>query len=195
MRGSGDCRRTNRACIGASAMSGNRQAARLLCRTALLCALLCVLSVITVPIGAVPVTLGMLGVFLIGLLLPPRYAALAVLGYLLLGAVGLPVFSSMQGGAGILFGITGGFLWGYLPAVCILSLLRCRIRSAPLVGGICAGLISQLLCYAYGTAQFLFLTKCSLSAALTACVLPFVPFDLCKLSAALYLAHRFRRHL
>lgn len=176
-------------------MTGKHQTARLLCRTALLCALLCVLSVITIPIGAVPVTLGLLGVFLIGLLLPPRYAALAVLGYLLLGAVGLPVFSSMQGGAGILFGITGGFLWGYLPAVFILSFLHSRFRCAPLVSIICAGLLSQMTCYACGTVQFCLLTKCSVGAALAACVLPFVPFDLCKLAAALYLSHRFRRHL
>ena len=83
---------------------------RLMCRTALLCALLCVLSVITVPIGAVPVTLGLLGVFLCGMLLPPKFAVSAVLGYLLLGTIGLPVFSSMQGGVGILLGLTGGFL-------------------------------------------------------------------------------------
>ena len=167
---------------------------RLLCRTALLCALLCVLSVITVPIGAVPVTLGILGILLCGMLLPPGHASSAVLGYLLLGAVGLPVFSSMQGGVGILFGLTGGFLWGYLPAALILSFVSCRPKST-IIKRICAGLLSLLLCYACGTVQFLFLTESSLSAALIACVLPFVPFDLCKLAAALYLSHRFRRHL
>ena len=97
---------------------------RALSRTALLCALLCVLSVITLPIGAVPVTLGTLGVFLCGLLLPTKSACTAILGYLLLGALGLPVFSSMQSGIGILAGITGGYLWGYLPAVSVLSALH-----------------------------------------------------------------------
>ncbi len=176
-------------------MTPHNKRLRLLCRTALLCALLCVLSVITVPIGAVPVTFGMLGVFLIGLLLPPRYACLCVLGYLLLGAVGLPVFSSMQGGIGILLGITGGFLWGYLPAVCLLSWLCPPDSKASLLRRFCAGIPALLFCYACGTVQFLLLIGCSVTAALTACVLPFVPFDLCKLAAALYLSYRFRRQL
>ena len=167
---------------------------RLQCRTALLCALLCVLSVITLPIGAVPVTLATLGVFLCGMLLPTKNACLAVLGYLLLGAVGLPVFSSMQGGFGILLGITGGFLWGYLPAVWVLSFFGQRTRR-PLIAKLCAGLCAILLCYTLGTVQFLLVTGSSVPAALTVCILPFVPFDLCKLAAALYLSHRFRRHL
>lgn len=173
----------------------NRCALRLLCRTALLCALLCVLSVITVPIGAVPVTLGLLGVFLIGLLLPPRYASLGVLGYLLLGAVGLPVFSSMQGGFGILLGITGGYLWGYLPTVWLISVLCSRPQNTSVIRRVTAVLAALLLCYLCGTVQFCLVSSCSVTAALTACVLPFVPFDLCKLFAAVYLSHRFRYHL
>lgn len=173
----------------------NRSALRLLCRTALLCALLCVLSVITVPIGAVPVTLGLLGVFLIGLLLPPRSACLCVIGYLLLGAIGLPVFSSMQGGFGILLGMTGGFLWGYLPTVWLISVTCRRSHGASILRRMTAGLPALLLCYLCGTVQFCLVSSCSVTAALTACVLPFVPFDLCKLAAALYLSDRFRHPL
>lgn len=171
------------------------QQLRLQCRTALLCALLCVLSVITIPIGAVPITLGTLGVFFCGMLLPTRYACLAVFGYLLLGAVGLPVFSSMQGGIGILFGMTGGFLWGYLPAVFVLSFFRRRFSGVPVLIECCIGLLSLLLCYLCGTIQFMILTACSIGTALTVCILPFVLFDLLKLSAALYLSRRFRHHL
>lgn len=175
-------------------MTQHHHRLRLMCRTALLCALLCVLSVITVPIGAVPVTLGLLGVFLCGMLLPPKFAVSAVLGYLLLGTIGLPVFSSMQGGVGILLGLTGGFLWGYLPAALTLSLWFSHPQTS-LPNKLCAGLLSLFLCYTCGTVQFLILTKTSLIAALTACVLPFVLFDLCKFAAALYLSHRFRHHL
>lgn len=176
-------------------MKPSKTRLRLLCHTALLCALLCVLSVITFPLGAIPVTLGMLGVFLIGFLLPPRYACLCVLGYLLLGAVGLPVFSSMQGGIGILCGLTGGFLWGYLPASLLLSCLCSHDSQTALICRLGAGVLAQLSCYVCGTAQFLLLTGCTVTAACTACVLPFVPFDLCKLALALYLSSRFRRQL
>ena len=168
---------------------------RLQCRTALLCALLCVLSVITVPIGAVPVTLGILGVFLCGMLLPTRHACLAVFGYLLLGAFGLPIFSSMQGGVGILFGITGGFLWGYLPAVFVLSSTHRRFTNRSILMELCSGLLSLMLCYTCGTLQFMLLTSSSIGAALTTCVAPFVIFDLIKLSAAISLSRRFRSHL
>ena len=172
---------------------------RMLSRTALLCALLCVLSVITLPVGAVPVTLGTLGVFLCGLLLPPKSACAAVLGYLLLGAVGLPVFSSMQGGIGILAGITGGYLWGYLPTAAILSVLRVflsrRMKNHRILPALCAAIPALLLCYLCGTVQFLCLTDSTIPAALAVCVLPFLPFDLLKLACAVTLSARFRRHL
>ena len=171
---------------------------RLLTRTALLCAVLCVLSVLSLPIGPVPVTLGMLGVFLCGMQLPPKNACLAVLGYLLLGAVGLPVFSSMQGGIGILFGLTGGYLWGYLPTVCVLSAVRAllsrRPERAPL-SAVCAGCAALAVCYLCGTAQFVLLTGSTWQSAAAVCVVPFLPFDLLKLAAAVMLSHRFRRRL
>ena len=172
---------------------------RTLSRSALLCALLCVLSVITLPIGAVPVTLGMLGVFLCGLLLPPKPACAAVLGYLLLGAVGLPVFSSMQGGIGILAGITGGYLWGYLPTAAVLSALHAalsrRMKNRRILPAICAAIPALLVCYLCGTVQFLCLTDSTLPAALAVCVLPFLPFDIAKLACAVTLSVRFRAHL
>ncbi|MBE6657650.1 MAG: biotin transporter BioY [Ruminococcaceae bacterium] len=171
---------------------------RLLSRTALLCALLCILSVITLPIGAVPATLSLLGVFLCGLLLPTKNACLAVLGYLLLGAVGLPVFSSMQGGIGVLLGITGGYLWGYLPAVWVLSVLNTRLprisshRFLSEIGASCAAL---LVCYTCGTVQFLCLTNSTVTTALAVCVLPFLLPDLLKLAAARMLSRHFDRLL
>lgn len=170
---------------------------RLLCRTALLCALLCVLSVLTLPIGAVPVTLSMLGVFLCGLLLPPAQAVLAVLGYLMLGALGLPVFSAMQGGIGVLGGLTGGFLWGYLPAVLVLSVF-CRPmppsrRTVPGLVGACA--VSLLLCYACGTVQFMLISHSTLPRALAVCVLPFLLPDIFKIAAAVGIRTRFGNRL
>lgn len=170
---------------------------RLLCRTALLCALLCVLSVITLPIGAVPITLSMLGVFLCGLLLPPTEAALAVLGYLVLGAIGLPVFSAMQGGIGVLGGLTGGFLWGYLPAVCVLSMLSRRIRPSrnALWMWVGACVVSLLLCYACGTVQFMLISHASIPRALAVCVLPFLLPDMFKIAAAVGIRMRFGTRL
>ncbi len=80
---------------------------------ALLAALLAVLSPFVIPVGLVPITLATFVVFLTGALLPPLYAVASIGVYLLIGLVGLPVFSGFVGGPGVLFGPTGGFLIGY----------------------------------------------------------------------------------
>ena len=90
--------------------------------TALLAAALCVMAPMTVPLSPVPITLATLGVYLAAGLLGPWRGAAAVGLYLLLGAVGVPVFAGFSAGFPVLFGLTGGFLWGYLPAVLIVSL-------------------------------------------------------------------------
>ncbi len=175
-----------------------------LCRTALLCALLCVLSVITVPIGTVPVTLGLLGVFLCGLSLPPRNAAAAAWCYLFLGALGLPVFSSMQGGIGILFSLTGGFLWSYpltawVTAKGVQSALTSAAPQTPIytVFVLRGCLIGLLLSYLSGCAWYLLSTGASVRFGFYTCVLPFLPFDVCKILAAISIVthakHRFSR--
>ena len=83
---------------------------------ALFCAVLCVIAPITIPTPVgIGFTLGVLGIFLIGAFLPPLWAAGASLCYLVLGCIGLPVFSGWHGGADVLFGVTGGYLMAYVP--------------------------------------------------------------------------------
>ena len=77
-------------------------------------AIMAVSAWVTVPLGPVPFTLQMFALVFAIVVLTPRECIAAVTGYLLLGAVGLPVFSGMRGGIGVLAGPTGGFLWGYL---------------------------------------------------------------------------------
>ncbi|MCQ2414292.1 MAG: biotin transporter BioY, partial [Clostridia bacterium] len=86
----------------------------LLCETALMTALMCVCAWITVPLPAVPVTLQTFAVFFALLFLGGKWGTVSVALYLSLGALGLPVFSGMRGGFGILFGSTGGYLFGFL---------------------------------------------------------------------------------
>ena len=87
-----------------------------LTRVALMTAILAVCGWITIPLPEpmVPFTLQTFGVFLCLLILGGRDGTLAIAAYLLLGAVGAPVFSSFRGGLGVLLGSTGGYLTGFL---------------------------------------------------------------------------------
>ncbi len=96
-------------------------------------AIMAVSAWVTVPIGPVPLTLQMFAFTFAIVLLTPSQCIAAVAGYLLLGAVGVPVFSGMRGGIGVLSGVTGGYLWGYLlgaaAAVLFLSVVRQRMDA------------------------------------------------------------------
>ena len=77
-------------------------------------ALIAVLSQISIPLGPVPFTLQTLAIGLLATLYKPKEATLSVVLYLLLGAIGLPVFAGGSGGFQALFGATGGFLWAFI---------------------------------------------------------------------------------
>ncbi len=82
------------------------------------------------PFGPIPVTLQMLAIPLAIFVLRPSVAIAVIYGYVLLGALGIPVFSQMRGGLGVLLGPTGGFLMGYLIAVPIACLFLHGVRKA-----------------------------------------------------------------
>ena len=147
---------------------------------ALFASLLCVLSPISIPLGPIPVTLGLLGVLLCAVALGPTKAPVSVLVFLALGVCGLPVFGGLQGGASVLFGVTGGFLWGYLPAVGLTGFLAGR-RSACSRGRIFLSCFAgTLVCYLCGVLQYMLVARASFWEATVICVLPFVLPDLIK---------------
>ena len=94
---------------------------------ALFAAVICVLSPISIQIGPIPVSLGLLGVLLAASVLGPVRGVTAVLVFILAGACGLPVFSGGRGGFSVLIGPTGGYIWGYLPAAVIAGIRSSRI--------------------------------------------------------------------
>jgi biotin transport system substrate-specific component len=153
-------------------------------------ALLSVGAAIQVPLGAIPFTLQTLMLFLLLLVLTPAEAVAAVGGYLVLGAVGLPVFSGLRGGFGVLLGPTGGFLLGYLVAALLVVLLRVLFVRWELGPRLAVALdvllvaVAAIVYYAAGTWWFAFSTDTSLPAALAACVLPFLVPDVVKAAAA-----------
>lgn len=165
---------------------------------ALLSVLLIVCTWISIP-TVVPFTLQTFAVFMALGLLGGKRGTLVVLVYLLLGAVGLPVFSGFRGGLGALTGATGGYLAGFL-LTALLYWGMTRLLGERLWVSALAMVLGLVVCYAFGTAWFLVVYTQStgpltLGAALGMCVFPFVIPDLCKLGLALLLSRRLRVHV
>ena len=93
-------------------MSNNNLSIRDLCLIAIFASLAAVTAQISIPIpfSPIPLSCGMIGVYTAGIMLAPRSAFFSQICYLLMGAVGLPVFSGFRGGIAVLFGPTGGYL-------------------------------------------------------------------------------------
>lgn len=161
---------------------------------ALFAALICVLSPIAIPIGAIPLSLGFLGVLLCAVCLPPLMSLTAALVYLAIGACGLPVFSGALGGAQVLIGPTGGYLWSY-PVVGLVVAVLCKAKAKAsarrsFAKAFFACLIGVLICYLLGVVQYVLVTETPIGAALAVCVLPFLPIDLGKALLAVALGKR-----
>jgi len=161
--------------------------------TGMFTAIICVLSQVQIPIGTIPFSLGLFAVFLTGALLEPRFALLSVMAYLLLGAVGLPVFANFKGGIQALFGPTGGYLLSYPLVAFIISLFNSRIKKYRLAILTFAMMLSLLLCYVLGTIWFSYVTGNSFISALSICVFPFILFDLAKIALSVSLSMVIRK--
>jgi len=162
--------------------------------TALMAAVMCVLGPLSVPIGAVPISLTNLVVCFTAWLLGPRFGTLSVAVYLTLGAVGLPVFSGYGAGLAKLAGPTGGYLIGFLPMALIGGLFIEKSKGQPVVSGL--GLVLGIaVSNALGTAWFVVQMGCTLSYALAVCVYPFIAFDLAKVVISTVIGGLLRRRL
>ncbi len=153
----------------------NNKRSRALTATGLAAALLCVLSPIAIPMGDVPLSLGTLVILVSAAVLGPWRSAAAVAVYLVLGCVGLPVFSGFTGGVGRILGPTGGFLVGYIVLAVIAGLGKGKI--VPMV-------IGTLALYAIGTLWYTVYADVPPWTALTVCVMPCLPLDGVKIAVA-----------
>lgn len=169
--------------------------AREISRISLGIALIAVCSWISIP-TVIPFTLQTFAVCLVTALLGLKGGLWTVAGYLLLGAVGVPVFSGFRGGPGALLGTTGGYLAGFLfTALTVgLALRRFPFTLPVLLGSMAVGV---LMCYCFGTAWFMAVYArstgpISLATALGWCVLPYLVPDALKILLAAFLARRLR---
>ena len=123
--------------------------------TALMASVICILAPMSIQIGDIPISLTNLAIYIILYILGWKQGSISYLVYMLIGMVGVPVFSGFTGGLGKLLGYTGGYIIGFLPMA------------------------------ALGTAWYCFSSGTPIGAALAVCVIPFIPFDLLKMVFAI----------
>lgn len=167
--------------------------------TAMLAAVIAVCAWISIPATVeVEFTLQVFGVFCALEILGGRNGFFAILVYILLGAVGLPVFAHFTGGLSAITGTTGGYIVGFLFIGLVYWAAEAFIGKHIAVR-IAAMLIGLVICYAFGTAWFMFVFTrtngaVTLMQALKWCVFPFIPFDLAKMALALLIANRVKKY-
>ena len=158
---------------------------------ALSIAIMAVSAWVTIPIGPVPITLQMFAITFAILVLTPKQCMAAIAGYVALGAIGVPVFSGMRGGFGVLAGPTGGFIWGFIVGVAaacaVLALLRSRGIDNFAVA-VLAGVLFTVVSYACGWAQYMGVAHVGAAAAFAVTVAPFVLVDAAKVVCAAIVA-------
>lgn len=157
----------------------------------LMASLIAVGAYIVVPLGPVPVVLQNLFVLLAGLLLGSRWGLASVGIYLLVGAVGLPVFAEGKGGLAHLLGPRGGYLLGFAAAAGMAGLLSERGRSRTIVDAL-AVVIGTLTIYACGVPWLKLQTGMAWEKAVTVGMIPFLIPDAVKAAAAVLLARALR---
>lgn len=172
----------------------NKVNTRSMVLTAVMAAVMCILGPLSVPIGPVPISLAIFGVYLAVYVLGMKRGTVAVLIYLLIGLIGVPVFAGFTAGPQKLLGPTGGYLIGYILLALIAGLFIDRFdHSVPMqVIGMLIGLV---VCYALGTGWLMVSAHMGFAAAMMAGVVPFIPFDVAKLVIAILVGRPLRRRL
>lgn len=169
-------------------------------------ALMAVSAWITVPFGPIPFTLQTLAIMFVLFALTPKCALISIAGYLVLGAIGLPVFSSFKGGLAALLGPTGGFITGFLIAggIALLagsalkhfslftgeskkSFFGTHIKTGVLATNIAMGVVFLAVLYVFGWFQLMIVGNLTPEVAFAAAVAPFVLIDVIKMIAAILL--------
>ena len=165
-------------------MKSNQTSNLVLC--AMCAAITCILAPISVPIGPVPISLCTFAVMLAGVLLGAKLGFLSQLIYVLLGAVGVPVFAGYSAGVSCIAGMTGGYIVAYPVLAFLTGLLywkfgKNQTGKLRILWMLLSMVIGTVVLYAIGTAWFCVVSGSGVAAAMGLCVIPFLPGDFLKM--------------
>lgn len=157
-------------------------------------AVICILAPFSLPIGPVPISFTNLAIYIALYVLGMKRGTISYLIYLLIGLVGVPVFSGFTGGPQKLFGPTGGYLIGFIPMAVIAGIVidKCMKKWYFCLLAMIAG---TWVCYLFGTAWLAFQANMTFKAALAAGVIPFIIEDLIKMVLALLIGPQIHKQL
>jgi biotin transport system substrate-specific component len=162
---------------------------------ALFAAVITICAQIQIP-STVPFTLQTFGVFVAAGLLGFKRGTLSVVIYILLGLIGLPVFSGFKGGPAVLFGTTGGYIIGFIFIAVIVGLFKDKF-GVVLWSLALSMTLGLLVCYIFGTVWFYVITnsnsQMSVFTILSLCVFPYIPFDVLKIIGAVVFVNRIEK--
>ena len=161
--------------------------------TGMFAAVIAVLAQVALPMpSGVPVTLQTFAIAWTGVVLGAKLGMAAAGVYILLGAVGVPVFSGFAGGLGILFGKSGGFIWGFL-FLALLCGLGCQIKNKVVGWGL--GIVGLAVCHLLGIFQFMVLMKMGFAESALLVSVPFLIKDVVSVAFAFVLGLQIRKQL
>lgn len=151
--------------------------------------ILCISAYIIIPLPIIPITLQFFAVVLIAILLKPTHTLTCVSLYIMLGIVGLPVFSGGKSGFGALLSPTGGFIIGFLVGAFLISLFKGKSITRNIIVSVICGIIPT---YLFGLGFFMIFTESDLFTAVTSVGAVFIFIDIAKCILAPILANTIR---
>lgn len=157
-------------------------------------AVICILAPFSLPIGPVPISFTNLAIYIALYVLGMKRGTISYLIYLLIGLVGVPVFSGFTGGPQKLFGPTGGYLIGFIPMAVIAGIVIDKYMKKWYFC-LLAMIAGTWVCYLFGTAWLAFQANMTFKAALAAGVIPFIIEDLIKMVLALLIGPQIHKQL
>ena len=160
--------------------------------------IMAICSWISIP-AAVPFTLQTFGVFVAVGVLGGKRGTLSILVFILLGAIGIPVFANFSGGIGVLAGPTGGYIIGFLFSALLMWAME-KLPGKKSVMQIVSMIAGLIVCYAFGTVWFVIVYgrmngPIGFTAALASCVVPFIIPDIIKIALAYVLSRKLRKYV
>lgn len=162
--------------------------------TGVMTAIICILGPLSIPIGIVPISFANLAIYIALYILGMKKGTASLFLYLMIGFVGVPVFSNFKSGPATLLGPTGGYLIGYIFMAIIAGFFIDKYYNKPLLC-IIGMIIGTAICYVFGSSWLAYQANITVKAGFAAGVIPFIPGDLTKIIISAFIGPKIKNRI